>query len=211
MLAPTRELAQQIEKVMRALGDYLSVKCHACVGGTSVREDTRILQVGAKCRPAGWLAGWLALFGCCAAWLSGLWVLGVGGRRGLRKFCQCCMGSSMRMPAALDACAAGQPNFFRISVPSSPSSPPLRLPPACRVACTWWWAPPGACTTCCAAARCAPTPSRCLCWMRRTRCCPAGSRTRSTTSSSCCPPRSRCVRCGGRGGRGGAGRVGGVR
>jgi len=43
-LAPTRELAQQIEKVMRALGDYLQVKCHACVGGTSVREDTRVLQ-----------------------------------------------------------------------------------------------------------------------------------------------------------------------
>mmetsp|Transcript_54969 Transcript_54969/g.174795 ORF Transcript_54969/g.174795 Transcript_54969/m.174795 type:complete len:234 (+) Transcript_54969:143-844(+) len=46
VLAPTRELAQQIEKVMRALGDYLGVKCHACVGGTSVREDTRILQGG---------------------------------------------------------------------------------------------------------------------------------------------------------------------
>merc|ERR1712216_584219 len=46
VLAPTRELAQQIEKVMRALGDYLQVKCHACVGGTSVREDQRILQAG---------------------------------------------------------------------------------------------------------------------------------------------------------------------
>jgi len=46
VLAPTRELAQQIEKVMRALGDYLQVKCHACVGGTSVREDQRILQNG---------------------------------------------------------------------------------------------------------------------------------------------------------------------
>lgn len=46
VLAPTRELAQQIEKVMRALGDYLQVKCHACVGGTSVRDDTRILQAG---------------------------------------------------------------------------------------------------------------------------------------------------------------------
>ena len=45
VLAPTRELAQQIEKVMRALGDYLQVKVHACVGGTSVREDQRILQV----------------------------------------------------------------------------------------------------------------------------------------------------------------------
>lgn len=27
VLAPTRELAQQIEKVMRALGDYLQVSC----------------------------------------------------------------------------------------------------------------------------------------------------------------------------------------
>jgi translation initiation factor 4A len=44
VLAPTRKLAQQIEKVMRALGDYLQVKVHACVGGTSVREDQRILQ-----------------------------------------------------------------------------------------------------------------------------------------------------------------------
>ncbi|XP_010502017.1 PREDICTED: eukaryotic initiation factor 4A-2-like [Camelina sativa] len=46
VLAPTRELAQQIEKVMRALGDYIGVKVHACVGGTSVREDQRILQAG---------------------------------------------------------------------------------------------------------------------------------------------------------------------
>eukprot|EP00210_Caulerpa_lentillifera_P004956 g4730.t1 len=46
VLAPTRELAQQIEKVMRALGDYLQVKCHACVGGTSVAEDMRILSAG---------------------------------------------------------------------------------------------------------------------------------------------------------------------
>ncbi|KAJ0979340.1 hypothetical protein J5N97_014814 [Dioscorea zingiberensis] len=46
LLAPTRELAQQIEKVLRALGDYLGVKVHACVGGTSVREDQRILFAG---------------------------------------------------------------------------------------------------------------------------------------------------------------------
>jgi len=46
VLAPTRELAQQIEKVMRALGDYLGVKVHTCVGGTSVREDQRILGSG---------------------------------------------------------------------------------------------------------------------------------------------------------------------
>ncbi|KAI3950335.1 hypothetical protein MKW92_013055 [Papaver armeniacum] len=46
VLAPTRELAQQIQKVMRALGDYLKVKVHACVGGTSVKEDQRILFDG---------------------------------------------------------------------------------------------------------------------------------------------------------------------
>ncbi|KAJ1394931.1 Translation protein, beta-barrel domain superfamily [Sesbania bispinosa] len=33
-----------VEKVMRALGDYLSVKVHGCVGGTSVCEDQCILQ-----------------------------------------------------------------------------------------------------------------------------------------------------------------------
>ncbi|KAI3758496.1 hypothetical protein L6452_06060 [Arctium lappa] len=36
VLAPTCELAQQIEKVMRALGDYIGVKVHACVGGRAV-------------------------------------------------------------------------------------------------------------------------------------------------------------------------------
>jgi len=46
VLAPTRELAQQIEKVMKALGEYLKLRCHACVGGTSVREDQRVLAEG---------------------------------------------------------------------------------------------------------------------------------------------------------------------
>lgn len=44
ILAPTRELAQQIEKVVRALGDRLKVTSRACVGGTLVRDDLRILQ-----------------------------------------------------------------------------------------------------------------------------------------------------------------------
>jgi len=34
ILAPTRELAQQIQKVVRALGDFQGVTSHACVGGT---------------------------------------------------------------------------------------------------------------------------------------------------------------------------------
>jgi len=46
MLAPTRELAQQIQKVVMSLGDYMGVQCHACIGGTSVREDMRKLDVG---------------------------------------------------------------------------------------------------------------------------------------------------------------------
>ncbi|KAL8452516.1 hypothetical protein Emag_002305 [Eimeria magna] len=46
ILAPTRELAQQIQKVALALGDYLKVRCHACVGGTSVREDALRLHEG---------------------------------------------------------------------------------------------------------------------------------------------------------------------
>jgi len=46
VLAPTRELAQQIQKVVMALGDYMGAQCHACIGGTSVREDMRKLDDG---------------------------------------------------------------------------------------------------------------------------------------------------------------------
>ncbi|KND04363.1 ATP-dependent RNA helicase eIF4A [Spizellomyces punctatus DAOM BR117] len=46
ILAPTRELAQQIQKVLIALGDYMQVECHACIGGTNVREDMRRLEAG---------------------------------------------------------------------------------------------------------------------------------------------------------------------
>jgi len=46
ILAPTRELAQQIQKVVLALGDYMDVQCHACIGGTVIRDDVRKLQSG---------------------------------------------------------------------------------------------------------------------------------------------------------------------
>jgi len=46
ILAPTRELAQQIEKVVMALGDYQKVKCHSCIGGTRVRDDILKLEEG---------------------------------------------------------------------------------------------------------------------------------------------------------------------
>ncbi|XP_014779042.1 uncharacterized protein LOC106875421 [Octopus bimaculoides] len=39
VLAPTRELAQQIQKVVVALGDYMDARCHACIGGTNVHDD----------------------------------------------------------------------------------------------------------------------------------------------------------------------------
>mmetsp|Transcript_11745 Transcript_11745/g.23367 ORF Transcript_11745/g.23367 Transcript_11745/m.23367 type:complete len:434 (+) Transcript_11745:26-1327(+) len=46
ILAPTRELAQQIVKVIVALGDFMQCYIHACVGGTAVREDIRTLNAG---------------------------------------------------------------------------------------------------------------------------------------------------------------------
>ncbi|TEB39380.1 DEAD-domain-containing protein [Coprinellus micaceus] len=46
ILTPLRELAQQIQKVVIALGDYMNIECHACVGGTNVREDMAKLQEG---------------------------------------------------------------------------------------------------------------------------------------------------------------------
>ena len=48
ILAPTRELAQQIHKVVVALGDYMNTTVHACIGGTAVREDLRILSKGVQ-------------------------------------------------------------------------------------------------------------------------------------------------------------------
>lgn len=46
ILAPTRELALQIQKVALALGDYLKVRCHACIGGTLIRDDLDRLKDG---------------------------------------------------------------------------------------------------------------------------------------------------------------------
>jgi translation initiation factor 4A len=46
ILAPTRELAQQIQKVVIAIGDFMNIECHACIGGTNVRDDMKALQEG---------------------------------------------------------------------------------------------------------------------------------------------------------------------
>ncbi|XP_067851186.1 eukaryotic initiation factor 4A-II isoform X4 [Heptranchias perlo] len=47
VLAPTRELAQQIQKVILALGDYMGATCHACIGGTNVRNEMQKLNAEA--------------------------------------------------------------------------------------------------------------------------------------------------------------------
>ncbi|KAF9802559.1 hypothetical protein SFRURICE_013746 [Spodoptera frugiperda] len=46
VLSPTRELATQIQKVILALGDYMNVQCHACIGGTSLDKDIKKLDYG---------------------------------------------------------------------------------------------------------------------------------------------------------------------
>ena len=47
-LSPTRELAEQTQKVCLALGDYMNVQCHACIGGKSIGEDVRRLDYGVQ-------------------------------------------------------------------------------------------------------------------------------------------------------------------
>ncbi|KAF9448303.1 P-loop containing nucleoside triphosphate hydrolase protein [Macrolepiota fuliginosa MF-IS2] len=46
ILVPTRDLAQQVLKVVTALGGPMNVRCYVCVGGTSVHEDKAKLQEG---------------------------------------------------------------------------------------------------------------------------------------------------------------------
>jgi ATP-dependent RNA helicase len=46
ILSPTRELAEQTQKVALALGDYMKIGAHCCVGGKSVEEDLKQLNHG---------------------------------------------------------------------------------------------------------------------------------------------------------------------
>ncbi|KAL5716221.1 RNA helicase [Ranunculus cassubicifolius] len=46
ILSPTRELATQTEQVTRAVGNFISIQVHACVGGKSIGEDIRKLESG---------------------------------------------------------------------------------------------------------------------------------------------------------------------
>ena len=44
ILAPTRELAQQITDVVKDIGEYLKVRVHACVGGTNLKNDIQVIK-----------------------------------------------------------------------------------------------------------------------------------------------------------------------
>jgi translation initiation factor 4A len=46
ILVPTRELAQQIKKVIDELGSYCKISVHACIGGTNIMEDINALRNG---------------------------------------------------------------------------------------------------------------------------------------------------------------------
>lgn len=46
VLAPTRELAEQIKGVIEHIGQFMKVKVHLCVGGTNLVEDRNILRDG---------------------------------------------------------------------------------------------------------------------------------------------------------------------
>eukprot|EP00898_Chlorokybus_atmophyticus_P000872 jgi/Chlat1/1786/Chrsp134S02106 len=46
VLSPTRELAAQTEKVILALGEFINIQAHCCIGGKSIGEDIRKLEHG---------------------------------------------------------------------------------------------------------------------------------------------------------------------
>jgi len=48
VLCPTRELAQQTEKVARAIGQYIDLKVLSATGGNQVRNDSAALRAGAQ-------------------------------------------------------------------------------------------------------------------------------------------------------------------
>ncbi|KAJ1935317.1 translation initiation factor eIF4A [Linderina macrospora] len=48
VLAPTRELAQQIQKVIIALSEFRNLKVHACIGGTRISDDEAAFNAGAQ-------------------------------------------------------------------------------------------------------------------------------------------------------------------
>ena len=48
ILSPTRELAEQTQKVITSLGDFLNAKCHACIAGVWEKISNSWNAVGFK-------------------------------------------------------------------------------------------------------------------------------------------------------------------
>ncbi|KAF8812975.1 DEAD-domain-containing protein [Phlegmacium glaucopus] len=46
ILAPTRELAQQTQKVVLAIGQYMNIRCYDCIGGRKAAKDVKKLEKG---------------------------------------------------------------------------------------------------------------------------------------------------------------------
>ncbi len=44
ILSPTRELAEQTQRVVQSLGDYMNVKCHAAIGGKRLGMDLKAME-----------------------------------------------------------------------------------------------------------------------------------------------------------------------
>ena len=71
ILSPTRELAQQTEKVILAVGEYMNIQAHACIGGKSLGTCWRcnLAVVGTReaqqARAGGW--GLISAGGSCFA------------------------------------------------------------------------------------------------------------------------------------------------
>ena len=47
-LSPSRELAEQSQKVCLALGDYLNVQVHVCIGGKRISDDIHTFEAGVQ-------------------------------------------------------------------------------------------------------------------------------------------------------------------
>ncbi|KAL6074420.1 Eukaryotic initiation factor 4A-II [Balamuthia mandrillaris] len=46
IVVPTRELAQQVNRVVASLGIHMGVRCHSCTGGTRITDDVNTLKEG---------------------------------------------------------------------------------------------------------------------------------------------------------------------
>lgn len=44
ILSPTRELAEQTQRVVQSLGDYMNIKCHTAIGGKSLGLDMKAME-----------------------------------------------------------------------------------------------------------------------------------------------------------------------